>query len=80
MCQGSNCIFEGYEGECNLTSKETRAIIDRFDREPCPDFTSEQEEKEYWAWIEEVQDYLDELRSREETRINDLFQKALKKE
>ena len=80
MCQSSQCAFEGYEGECNLTSKETKAIIDKFDREPCPNFTSELEEEEYWAWIELVEDFLDEIRAQEEKVINELFDKALKGE
>lgn len=78
MCQDSQCIFEGYEGECNLTSSETKAIIDEFKREPCPDFTTEQEEKEYWAWIDQVQDFLDKLRAQEEKKISILLDQALK--
>ena len=77
MCQGSQCIFEGYEGECNLTSKETKAIIDKFEKEPCPDFSSETEETEYWAWIEQVQDFLDEHRAQEEKEISEMLDKAM---
>lgn len=77
MCQGSQCIFEGYEGECNLTTNETKSIIDRFDKEPCPDFSTVKEEKEYWAWIDQVQDFLDELRAREEKIINEMLGKAM---
>lgn len=78
MCQGMQCPFEGYEGECNLTTKETRAVLNRFNREPCPDFSTELEEQEYWGWIEQVEAFLDELRTQEEKEINELLDNAMK--
>ncbi|MCL6558820.1 MAG: hypothetical protein K6U74_08435 [Firmicutes bacterium] len=80
MCQTTQCPFEGYEGECTLTSAETKALLDKFDRDPCPDFSDEKEEREYWNWVEQAQDFLEELRIQQEEKVNDLLARALRGE